>query len=132
MHEGEILGVVGESGCGKTVTNLAIMGLLPEVLFIQGGQILYNGQDLAGADEETRRKINGDEFSMIYQEPLTSLNPLIKIENRSARLSAPTINAPPPKSREGSYRRSRTRTLRSRKKSWTCIRTSSPEECASA
>ncbi len=79
VHEGEILGVVGESGCGKTVTNLAIMGLLPEVLFIQGGQILYNGQDLAGADEETRRKINGDEFSMIYQEPLTSLNPLIKI-----------------------------------------------------
>ena len=82
---GEILGVVGESGCGKTVTNLAIMGLLPEVLSVTGGKILFNSAalpgeiDLARCSQEQRRNIDGNEISMIYQEPLTSLNPLLRI-----------------------------------------------------
>ena len=82
---GEILGVVGESGCGKTVTNLAIMGLLPEVLSVTGGKILFNSAalpgeiDLVRCSQEQRRNIDGNEISMIYQEPLTSLNPLLRI-----------------------------------------------------
>ena len=79
VKKGEILGMVGESGCGKTVTNLAVMGLLPAVLSVSGGSILYDGKELAGISDAERRSLNGNEISMIYQEPLTSLNPLARI-----------------------------------------------------
>lgn len=79
VKKGEILGMVGESGCGKTVTNLAVMGLLPAVLSVSGGSILYDGKELTGISDAERRSLNGNEISMIYQEPLTSLNPLARI-----------------------------------------------------
>ena len=79
VKKGEILGMVGESGCGKTVTNLAVMGLLPVVLSVSGGSILYDGKELTGISDAERRSLNGNEISMIYQEPLTSLNPLVRI-----------------------------------------------------
>lgn len=79
VKEGEILGVVGESGCGKTVTNLAIMGLLPKTLYVEGGQILFEGQDLVPMSVKQRNLLTGKKIAMIYQEPLTSLNPLMKI-----------------------------------------------------
>lgn len=84
VKQGEILGVVGESGCGKTVTNLAVMGLLPPSLFVQGGRILFEGQDLAALPEQERGRINGSRIAMIYQEPLTSLNPLLRIGTQVA------------------------------------------------
>ncbi len=84
VKRGEILGVVGESGCGKTVTNLAVMGLLPPSLFVQGGRILFEGQDLAALPEKERSRINGSRIAMIYQEPLTSLNPLLRIGTQVA------------------------------------------------
>ncbi len=84
VKQGEILGVVGESGCGKTVTNLAVMGLLPPSLFVQGGRILFEGQDLAALPEKERSRINGSRIAMIYQEPLTSLNPLLRIGTQVA------------------------------------------------
>ena len=79
VKKGEILGMVGESGCGKTVTNLAVMGLLPAVLSVSEGSILYDGKELTGISDAERRSLNGNEISMIYQEPLTSLNPLARI-----------------------------------------------------
>lgn len=79
VGRGEILGIVGESGCGKTVSGLAVMGLLPEPLAVTGGSIFYKGRDLTEIPDSERRQLDGDEISMIYQEPLTSLNPLLTI-----------------------------------------------------
>ncbi|MDD5939436.1 MAG: ABC transporter ATP-binding protein [Lachnospiraceae bacterium] len=76
---GEILGIVGESGCGKTVTNLAVMDLLPHSLYVSSGSILFRGKDLLQMSTKERQQIYGNDISMIYQEPLTSLNPLQKI-----------------------------------------------------
>ncbi|MFY4776486.1 ABC transporter ATP-binding protein [Metabacillus sp. RGM 3146] len=79
LREGEILGVVGESGCGKSVTSLALMGLLAKRSASVTGEILFRGQDLTAYSESDWRKIRGNEISMIFQEPMTSLNPLFKI-----------------------------------------------------
>jgi peptide/nickel transport system ATP-binding protein len=80
INEGEILGIVGESGCGKSVTSLSIMGLVPNPPGkIVGGEILFNGEDLTKATEKRMRQIRGKDIAMIFQEPMTSLNPLFTI-----------------------------------------------------
>jgi oligopeptide/dipeptide ABC transporter ATP-binding protein len=80
VDRGETLGVVGESGCGKSVTALSIMRLIPDPPGkITGGEILYNGRNLLELPEEEMRKIRGNEISMIFQEPMTSLNPVFTI-----------------------------------------------------
>lgn len=77
---GETLGVVGESGCGKSVTALSIMGLIPRPPGkIVSGAIRYKGQDLTKLDEEAMRAIRGKHISMIFQEPMTSLNPVYTV-----------------------------------------------------
>ena len=79
VRPGEILGIVGESGCGKSVTSQCLMRLNPEPPgFFEGGEILYKGQDLVKKSEKDMQKIRGNEISMIFQEPMTSLNPIIK------------------------------------------------------
>lgn len=80
VREGEVLGIVGESGCGKSVTSLSVMGLVPSPPGkIVGGEILYKDQDLVHMSEKKMRTIRGNEIAMIFQEPMTSLNPLFTI-----------------------------------------------------
>jgi peptide/nickel transport system ATP-binding protein len=79
VEPGETLGIVGESGCGKTMTALSIMNLLPGGGHIAGGSIKLNGQELSTLSEESMRSIRGNEIGMIFQDPLTSLNPTMTI-----------------------------------------------------
>ena len=83
IGEGETLGLVGESGCGKSVTSLSIMRLIASPPGkIVGGEILYRGRDLLKLNNEQMRKIRGNEISMIFQEPMTSLNPVFTVGNQ--------------------------------------------------
>src|SRR4051794_14696099 len=77
IPRGETVGVVGESGCGKSVTALSVMRLVQEPPGkIAGGKILYDGNDLLALSEKQMRAIRGNKISMIFQEPMTSLNPV--------------------------------------------------------
>ena len=79
LHRSEKLGIVGESGSGKSVSSLAMMQLIPNPPGkITDGQILYNGKDLVQLSEREMQKIRGNDISMIFQEPMTSLNPIIR------------------------------------------------------
>jgi oligopeptide transport system ATP-binding protein len=80
LGEGEALAVVGESGSGKTVTALSIMGLIPDPPGrIDGGEVLLNGRDLLSLSAEDIRKVRGREVAMIFQDPMTSLNPVLTV-----------------------------------------------------
>ena len=79
LHEGETLAIVGESGSGKSITNKAIIGLLPPGGQIDDGEIILNGQNITDYSEKEMERIRGAEISMIFQDPLTSLNPTMRI-----------------------------------------------------
>lgn len=79
IEDGGIVGVVGESGCGKTMTALGVMGLLPGGAQITSGKIMFNGENLLEKPQEQMRNLRGNDISMIFQEPMTSLNPTMKI-----------------------------------------------------
>ena len=82
LRPGQTLGIVGESGCGKSVTSLSVMRLIDPPGWIAGGQMLFRGTDLATLSEKEMRRIRGDEISMIFQEPMTSLNPVFTVGNQ--------------------------------------------------
>ena len=87
VSAGDVLGIVGESGCGKSVLSLSILQLLPmPPAFFAGGQILFDGQDLLEASSEEVRRIRGNRISMIFQEPMTALNPVFTIGNQLAEV----------------------------------------------
>ena len=79
INRGETVALVGESGCGKSVTSLSIMHLLASNGGISGGSVVFDGEDITHAGEEQMNQLRGDRMSMVFQEPMTSLNPLLKI-----------------------------------------------------
>ena len=85
IEEGKTMGLVGESGCGKSVTALSVMQLLSKgVGKVVGGEVIYRGKDLAEYSDAEMRNIRGNEISMIFQEPMTSLNPVFSIGDQIA------------------------------------------------
>lgn len=88
VEKGESLGIVGESGCGKSVTMLSIMRLLDENAKLEADGILFNGEDLTKKSVKEMRKIQGDRIGMIFQDPMTSLNPLFTV---GEQLSSPLM-----------------------------------------
>src|SRR5690606_17127777 len=85
VPQGKTIGIVGESGSGKSVTSLAVMGLLqkPAAKILQG-EILFNGVDLLKCNDDQMRELRGNKISMIFQEPMTSLNPVFKVGDQIA------------------------------------------------
>ena len=79
IARGEVLGLVGESGCGKSVTALSIMGLVPAPGCVAAGRILLGGENLLAKDAEAMRRVRGARIAMVFQEPMTSLNPVFSI-----------------------------------------------------
>ena len=84
IERGEVLGLVGESGCGKSVTSLSIMRLVPAPGSIVGGRIQLESDDLLGKDAEAMRRVRGARIAMVFQEPMTSLNPVFTIGDQIA------------------------------------------------
>ena len=84
IDRGEVLGLVGESGCGKSVTSLSIMRLVPPPGRIAAGRVLFEGEDLLAKDAEAMRRVRGARIAMVFQEPMTSLNPVFSIGDQIA------------------------------------------------
>ena len=91
IYKGEILGLVGESGCGKSVTSLSIMQLLKDTPGkITNGEVVLDGVNLVTASDAEIRKIRGGKMSMIFQEPMSSLNPAMRIDKQMVEGICPT------------------------------------------
>ncbi|MGI9424158.1 MAG: ATP-binding cassette domain-containing protein, partial [Hyphomicrobiaceae bacterium] len=94
ISAGETLGIVGESGCGKSVTALSILRLIPpRIGRTVGGTIRFDGQDLRGLSEAEMRDIRGNRIAMIFQEPMTSLNPVLTIGDQISEAVVIHLNA---------------------------------------
>ncbi|WP_343780382.1 ATP-binding cassette domain-containing protein, partial [Virgibacillus salarius] len=80
LNKGETLAIVGESGSGKSVTSMALMQLLPKPHgFVKSGEILFEGEDLVNKSTKEMQKLRGKDISMVFQDPMTSLNPTMKV-----------------------------------------------------
>ena len=134
IDRGETLGVVGESGCGKTVTARSVLKLIdmPPGRF-EAGQILWQGRDLIPLDQDEMNQIRAREIAMIFQEPMTSLNPVYTVGDQIAEVIA-LHQKLSPQAGDGRRRRDAAPGATSPTRSGACttIRTSSPAACASA
>lgn len=91
IRRSEVFALVGESGCGKTLTALAIMRILPQNIFSEG-KVLFNGNDILSFPEEEMRKVRGKDISIIFQEPMTSLNPVLRVGHQIAEVLRAHLN----------------------------------------
>lgn len=82
LNKGETLAIVGESGCGKTISTMSVLQLLPQTAQIKSGEIIYNGENLLSFNQKQMQKIRGKKIALIPQDPMTSLNPLYTIGNQ--------------------------------------------------
>lgn len=87
LREGETLGIVGESGSGKSMTSLALLGLIPPPGRVTGGEIVFQGRDLRNLDARALRSIRGSQLAMVFQDPMTSLNPYLPIWKQIAEVA---------------------------------------------
>ena len=127
-----MLAIVGESGCGKSVTAQTIMGLTraPNAEF--EGRIVYEGADLVAASDDDLRKVRGNEIAMIFQDPMTSLHPVYKVGWQIAEEIKRTTTSARPRRASAPSSCCATWASRSPSAAWTTTRTSSPAACASA
>jgi len=82
LKPGEVMGIVGESGSGKSVSSYALMGIIPEPGKVIGGNIIFDGKDITNLKEKERLKMRGKDIGMIFQDPMTSLNPVFTVGNQ--------------------------------------------------
>jgi peptide/nickel transport system ATP-binding protein len=101
VRQGETVAIVGESGSGKSLTALALMRLLPKTAVISSGSIRFAGQDLIGLSDRAMRERRGRDIAMIFQEPMTSLNPVNRqADRRSAAAASRIVRAPGAQTRD--------------------------------
>lgn len=103
VRPGEVLGLVGESGSGKTVTGFSILGLVDEPGRVVGGEILYKGENIANASDERMRRLRGNNIAMIFQDPMMTLNPVLRVDTQMIE----AIQAHENVSRDEAWERSR-------------------------
>ena len=130
---GETLGIVGESGSGKSITALSLMRLLDEPSRIVGGEIRFQGRDMLRATPEELRNLRGDRLAMVFQDPMTSLNPVLKIARQLVETMVVHGRYTPTEASQARRQPARPDGgQRAGARRSTPIRTSSPAACASA
>ena len=133
LYEEETLGIVGESGSGKSVTALSLMGLIPQPPGkITNGEVLFKGRDLVGLPENEMRKIRGKEIAMIFQDPMTSLNPVLTISRQIGEALQLHMDMDRAAARKRTIELLKLVGIPWRRTASTTTRTSSPAGCASA
>jgi ABC-type dipeptide/oligopeptide/nickel transport system ATPase component len=132
VERGEVLGIVGESGSGKSVTGFSIMGLVSPPGRVTGGRILFNGRNLVGLPEAEWRKLRGHRIAMVFQDPMTTLNPVLRIDTQMIEASKLTNASAAVRRMPVPVRRLRRLASRIRPRVSRPIPISSPGACASA
>src|SRR5690554_835754 len=132
VDAGQVLAIVGESGSGKSITALSVLRLVPKPGRIDGGRVLLDGKNLLEANIPAMRRVRGHDIAMIFQEPMTSLNPVVRVGAQVMEAVLLTSASPRPRRGIGVWSCSGASGSRTRWRASTRTRTSSPEGSSSA